>query len=284
MSSWVRHNDGFEYTFLLDGPAVAIFRRKLGAINILSSDSLTEKFVQTFDFVLTGTGWASKLEQAAVRACRASGVISASFLDHWCNYLSRFRHGSELVLPDEIWVGDKDAYQLAQSCFGTRAIRLVENPYFIDVEEEFSNYGVSPRDATDLRILYVCEAIAESGAMLLSGEFIEYRSLDLFLGHLKRITTGKEKTTIRLRPHPAEEPDKYAEYASRKGLFKVEIGDGLTLIEDCVWADCVVGMNSMALVIARIGGKRVFYCNLDGKKPKSLPTTGLENFLNIKSL
>jgi len=279
VSSWVAHNPHYTYSFLLDGPAVGIFSKKLGEINLLTKGDLSSS-LYTPEIVLTGTSWASDLEKETVKWAMQKGICSVSYLDHWCNYVSRFQNGSEFILPNEIWVGDEDAYEMARRCFGEHPIRLVPNPYFMDVEQEFLKYKKDDRDSSDLRILYICEVFSEAGVKLSSGELVEFRSMDLFFEHLKSITSDKAEVSVRLRAHPAEKPGKYAEYLTNTGPFKVETSGGATLVEDCVWADWVVGMNSMALIIARIGGKKVYYCNLDGAKPKNLPITGLMNFID----
>ena len=280
VSSWVRRNRGPECSFLLEGPAVHIFKRKLGAINLVGTDVLSNAATAAFDFILTGTGWASDLEKRAVRFGKSADIPTASFLDHWCNYLPRFQQGDEYIFPDEIWVGDDDACQMARSCFPDEIVRLIPNPYFMDVKEEFEKLDTIADDSDEWRILYVCEAIAESGRKLPSGELIEYRSLELFFDHLENIVDKSDAISVRLRPHPAESQDKYSQFLSSGRTVNVGLSTGTSLIEDCAWADWVVGMNSMALIIARIGGKRVFYCNLEGARPKSLPVSGMENFLD----
>lgn len=284
VSSWVAHNPNYVYSFLLDGPATGVFTKKLGDISILSKDALSFPLQGEIDVVLTATSWASGVEKKALNWASKKGIYSISYLDHWCNYISRFQDGSELVLPDEIWVGDEDAYRIARSCFGEYPIYLVPNPHFMDVKKSFLECNIAHRDSSRLRVLYVCEAFSEAGIKLPSGELVEYRSMDLFFEHLKSIAPEDVDVAVRLRAHPAEEPGKYAEYLVNSELFKVGISESTTLVEDCVWADWVVGMNSMALIIARIGGSRVFYCNLDAAKPNNLPTTGLENFLKTTHL
>jgi len=283
VSSWVRRNRNVTYAFLLDGPSIEIFQRKLGAIEILHPNSLTGSFIRKFDLVLTGTG-ATGLENKAVKIGKDFGVPTVSFIDHWSNYFGRFRYGDALIFPDEIWVGDERAYQIAHSCFEKQVIRLVPNPYFMDAEEEFAKCSVVPRNSQEFRILYVCEAIGDLGKKFPSGKPLEYRCMDIFFNHLKCMMTDGAMVTVKLRLHPSEDASKYALYLNDAGPLRVELSEGTTLIEDCVWTDWVVGMNSMALVIAKMGAKRVFYCNLNGAKPKNIPTAGLENFVNTTHL
>ncbi len=284
VSSWVKQHPMNKYVFMLGGPALDIYSRKLGSIDILRENELAELEAGRLDLVLTSTSWASDCEKIALRWANKNGINSASFLDHWCNYRARFEYDSEMILPDEIWVGDDDAYELAMQCFDDLPVKLVLNPYFKDIEKEFSQYQRRIKSEGVFRILYLCEAIVEGGRRLSSGEVIEYKSLGLFFHHLEDILPESRVAQVRLRTHPAEDQAKYSAYLKSDGRVDVCLSEGTTLVEDCVWSDWVVGMNTMAMVVARIGGKRVGYCNLDAKKPNNIPTTGMVNFLHLTSL
>ena len=63
---------------------------------------LEESLIKS-DWILTGTGWESNFERRAIIRARSLGIKSVSFLDHWVNYLERFKEKDEIILPDEIW-------------------------------------------------------------------------------------------------------------------------------------------------------------------------------------
>ena len=81
LSDWVLVETAKRYRFRLEGPALAVFRRKLGDLTGLSRAEADE-ILPTVDFVLTGTGWASTLELDCLAAARAAGVYCAAYLDH----------------------------------------------------------------------------------------------------------------------------------------------------------------------------------------------------------
>src|SRR5437588_7868764 len=114
---------------VLEGPAVAIFERKLGAVTPVT----LEEAVQRSAWVLSGTSWQSDLEWRAIVRARELGKPAVAFLDHWINYKERFVRAGRQCLPDEIWVGDEYAAEIARREFGDQPIRVVENPYFEDV-------------------------------------------------------------------------------------------------------------------------------------------------------
>ena len=106
LSAWVKQHSYLKFSFLLEGPAQKIFARKLGDVPMLSRAAfLDEQMIA--DFVLTGTSWGSDLEKRVVKTARARNIPVASFLDHWSAYRERFLLDGELVLPDELWVGDE---------------------------------------------------------------------------------------------------------------------------------------------------------------------------------
>lgn len=124
LSSWaVRQDEPF--LLVLGGPALKVFERKLGKVEVLDLEQALEKA----DWVLTGTSWQSDMENDAIALARTLQKKSVYFLDHWVNYRQRFEVDGELQLPDEIWVGDKNAYRLAQEIFIGATVCLKANPY-----------------------------------------------------------------------------------------------------------------------------------------------------------
>ncbi|NWF37931.1 hypothetical protein F3F96_02100 [Mariprofundus sp. NF] len=240
--------------------------------------------------VLTGTSWASDLEKEAIRYSKERQVKVASFLDHWCNYLERFQLDDVLVLPDEIWVGDTYAQHIAEEKFSDVPVRLIENPYMMDIREEINQC----RDKQDTgkgcyNILYVCEpvsvhALKDSGREDAVG-YTEFEAMDLFISHLKVLDHSDGEIQVRIRSHPSEPADKYAHYAkSYSSGLGITLCRETSLIEDCVWSDMVVGMNSMALIIALEAGRKVFCCIPGHSKPTGLPHEGILNFLELKKI
>src|SRR5256885_10615944 len=85
LSSYVRHHRA-DAVFVLDGPARAIFARKLGAVKRAG----LEAAVAQCDSLICGTSGQSNLEIDAIRAAKALRKPSVAFLDHWANYKERF--------------------------------------------------------------------------------------------------------------------------------------------------------------------------------------------------
>jgi hypothetical protein len=268
ISSWVKKHFSPQYQFFLRGPAVTIFQRKVAHLHLAAGDDLSAAIAEA-EMVLTGSGWQTDWEKKAIAISRELGIPVATFLDHWVGYKERFMLNGTLVLPDEIWVGDVHAQSLAKSTFPRIPIRLEPNPYLLEIVEaikELSQKDAAPGD--ELRILYLCEPTSK-GAQTLGLGYTEFEALEGYLRYLKeqQIKSGR----IRVRPHPSEPAGKYRKIIEKyRGDFELEQRE-TTLVEDCSWADWVVGCNSMAMAIAVMAGKQVFSCIPKGGSPITLP-------------
>jgi hypothetical protein len=263
VSSWARRSGRRDLRILADGPARDVFARKLPAPRVAAE--FLESAIGEASAVLTGTSWASDLERRAIRAARERRVHVASFLDHWVNYPQRFASGAETVLPDEIWVGDEDALAIARRHFPAELLRLEPNPYFEDIREELRRIAPPPAGA-GLRVLYVSEPVAEHYRDNVPG-YDEYEALSYCLRRL----AGRPDAVVRLRLHPAERADKYRALLERFERPPVRVSSGTSLVEDCAWADWVVGCESTAMVIGLLAGRAVYTSIPPGRRPCVLP-------------
>jgi hypothetical protein len=162
VSSWVKAKGWQQTAFLLEGPAIPVFERKLGyEINNLERAILEESIGQ-YTFVLTGTSWASDLEKIAHRRCKESGVPCAAYLDHWMEYRQRFIKNEQVILPSEIWVGDDWAYTIARKEFQEIDIKLEPNLYMEGIISEINSLSSTiPRNYHGVRVLYCTEPTSE---------------------------------------------------------------------------------------------------------------------------
>jgi hypothetical protein len=259
--------------FVLAGPARRIFERKLGDVITVP---LEEALAQVAS-ILCGTGWQSDWEVDAVIAARRQAKKSIAFLDHWINYRERFVRRGALHLPDEIWVGDPIALDLVHKALPEVPARLVDNPYFLDVQSEFSRHGQRKSEpGGGLSVLYICEPVREHALKQHGNErhwgYTEEDALQYFLDHLPAF--GKPITRIVVRPHPSEAPKKYDGFA-RQNDAPLQFSDGRDLLAEIAASDCVVGCNSMAMVIALLAGKQVVCCIPPGGRPCLLPQPGI---------
>ena len=107
--------DQHEIRLLLQGPAEKAWQ--LESVPLLQIQSRTElsSAVAGCQSVLTGTGWASSLEHDARQLAATLHIPSIAVIDHWVNYPQRFERDGVVVLPNQIWVSDGYAVELANS-------------------------------------------------------------------------------------------------------------------------------------------------------------------------
>lgn len=273
VACWAAHHPEDAYAVLAEGPAVAIFEARLPGAAAVDPGDLAGA-AAACDRVVTATSWASDLGCRVIRAARASGRFVAAYLDHWSNYAERFRDAEGEVRPDEIWVGDEYALEVATPIFGDTPCKLVPNCYFEELRDELARVAEAsvPSAADKHRILYVCEPIEEH-CRLQHGDgrywgYTEFEALEYFLGFLGALTPEGAVATVRVRPHPSEPPDKYDACIEGRGALR---NPGSSLEEDCVWADTVVGCDSMAMVVGLLAGKRVYSAIPPGGRAMVLP-------------
>ena len=265
ISSWISKNKN-QYIHFLKGPALKIFKRKLKVVRI---HTLSE-VIAASDWILCGTGWQSDIEKKAIQLAKNNRKKVVSYLDHWVNYGNRFKGPDGCIsLPDEIWVGDKYALDIANSIFKDTVIKLVENQYFEDVKIKFKNRKTVKNKST-IRILYVCEPIIKHGeeSNLKAQGYDEKDALVFFLRNTSKITRG-QPYLISVRPHPSESCEKYSWV--QKIDPNINVNKINNLVDDIENSDIVVGCETMAMVIAILSGRKVFSSIPPGNFKCNLP-------------
>ena len=262
---WLQRRS-FQLRAVMQGPARHLWRARFGEQAPLL-DSLDEALAGA-RFLLSGTGWASPLEhQARVLAAR-QGVRSAAVIDHWVNYRERFERAGQTQWPDEFWVTDGHAEQLARWHFPSARVQRYSNLYLAEQVQR-----VQPLAEADQGVLYVMEPMRQDWGRGVAGE---WQALDSFMQH--RVAAGiPPSASIRLRPHPSDEGGKYAAWLARHPA--VQLDHRASLADALQGARWVVGCESYALVVALAAGRTVF-CSLPSWAPACrLPQAGIRRLL-----
>jgi len=255
LSSWIRRNP-IDFVSVLDGPAKKIFRDKL---DDLFEVSLTDA-VKHANWVLTGSGWKSCLEYDAIAFSKKKKRV-ITFLDNWSNFRERFTRNGENHFPNEIWVGDKYAFEIANKKLPEVAvINQVVNPYFQDIKEELKKYS-KPAVPGKTKILYVTEptsehALAQEGDERFWG-WTEFDALQYFLDNVEKVCTN-EIEVITVRPHPAEIKGKYDFFLDQFPDLPIKISGDEKLIPQITQHQWIVGCNTIPMVIGLINKNKVF--------------------------
>ena len=260
ISSYVlQHKLDHQFTFSLSGPSVEIFEKKLGILKNYPIDSMIQKSDQIF----CGTGW-NKFEITAMIKARNMKKYLVVFLDHWVNYKERFEYKGNLILPDEIWVSDIYAKNLALKLFKSVKIKLIENYFLNDIKEKYKRASFSHRKkSNNQKILFLSDnnnSVIDSG-FVKDSTFIcrDEEIAEYFLNNIRLVV--EDISQIVIRPHPSE-TQVLSKYKSIFDQYKIPfiIGGKTNLLEEISCSEIVVGADSMALVVAMVCGKKTYTC------------------------
>lgn len=252
----------------VDGPARKLWEQAFPSQAIYET---IEEALQGSVSLLTGTGWASRLEHDARRIGRAQGLRVAAVVDHWVNYPPRFERDDETVWPDELWVADAWAEAIARQTLPPMPIRKLENLY---LQAQVTKVAPAPGNGT---LLYVLEPVRNDWGRGVPGEF---QALDYTLQHLQALGTEPVRCIV-LRPHPSDPADKYLSYLDADS--RIEMDRSVDMAEAISRADMVVGVESFALTLALAAGRAV-YSSLPPWAPAlRLPQEGIRQIRRICS-
>lgn len=245
-----------DVTAFLSGPAEQIAQQFMPNVKRVHS---AKELIERCDTVITGTGWSSSLEHETRILCFSRRKWCVAVLDHWTNYVERFSFAGQLQLPNELWVFDPIAKQLASNLFPDVQVRQQYSAYEHYVVSQVSKDPTDP-DA----FLYICEPIRMVND---NKEPIEFRYLNSFLEHVSSQSTLKI-ANILLRLHPSEEREKYLEVLKKFTNLNITVDEGslVSALEKC---GNVVGISSYALYLSHRAGRKVF-SSLQGVKPKNV--------------
>jgi hypothetical protein len=234
----------------MQGPAKKIWESVFPEVVLYDS---IEQAIDGSELLISGTGWASDIEHESRRLAKSKTVKSIAVIDHWVNYSERFVRNGEQILPDEFWVTDKYALELALDTFPGKFVLQVPN-YYVQQQllkiEQLNN-----EDNPEL--LYVLEPVSTDWGKGIPGEF---QALDYFISRLPCIDLPPE-TLIYLRPHPSDRYGKYNDWIDRHPNMNIKLDTSLSIAESLGRARWVAGCESFALVLALMAQRKV-YCTL----------------------
>lgn len=277
LSSWLRRANCYA-NVVASGPAEKIFKTKCPQAQFYNFDDVLAKT----SWLITGTSWKNKFELDAILKAKKQGIKTVTFLDHWVNYHERFKYKEKIILPDEIWVGDKEAEQIAKKIFAKTPVMLKPNPYFSDIMERISNFNKKKIDLQTIRILYVCEPVS-AHALVKHGNaqhwgYTEEDALRFFFENISKIFPFIDLITV--RPHPSEKEEKY-DWVNNFTNKSIKFGGKKDLIEEILDSNIIAGCETTALVIGLMANRRVISSIPPGGRICQLPHTGIENLQDL---
>jgi len=284
ISSWVRNNPANEYTYLLDGPAIKIFSKKVSIIKKTVIEDL-EATIQNFDIVMVGTSQSNSLEKIAITKSIKNSVKCIAYLDYWHGFKERFMINDHLVIPDEVWTADKYAFEIARRELPEANVILKNNPYINDILEE-KNRILSSKDkigrTKTFNILYLCQPynqwyIDDSGEQK---KLTDIKGIEYFLNILSDCEL--KDVEVKLRPHPLDDVNKYSMIIhTYSNVMNISLSSNDKLIDDLIWANSAVGMHCQALAVAVAIGIKTYYSIPKGAQNCALPHKEIQNFIRL---
>lgn len=250
----------------IDGPATHLWSDYSSGLP--QSEGIPFKHLKA---IITGTGWSSDFEHRIRQRAKAEGVFSVAVLDHWVNYEPRFFRQGIFCVPDEIWVFDEYAQDIAENSFPEIPVFLRKNHY---LQGEVSK--IRPvADVVSNDVLYLLEPTRSTWGRDTLGEF---QALDYFLNHIEERLNYPIRE-IRLRLHPSELPSKYEHYLGRQYGPRIALATK-SLAEEISRVKHVVGCQTFAMVIALRAGRAVYSSLPPWAPPCALPHSGIIHLKN----
>ena len=263
--AWLKAWGGVVRAYM-QGPAAELWR--VAFPNAPLCASLDETLAGAASLV-SGTGWASKLEHEARVLASSMNVHMVAVLDHWVNYPPRFERDGQVQFPDELWVADEYAKRIAEEVLPRIPVRQFENLY---LTAQVARVRSAPAQGS---VLYVLEPVRQTWGRDVEGEF---QALDFALAHLDDLLPGGVGRIL-LRPHPSESPDKYHHYLARDS--RIHMDTSADMAEALSRTDVVVGVESFALTLA-LGAGRPVYSSLPPWAPAlRLPHAGIRQIRHL---
>jgi len=253
--SWLREwaeaglLDQYEFRLLLQGPAEKAWQLAPVPLRQMQLHTELSSALRGCQSVLTGTGWASNLEHDARQLAASLQISSIAVIDHWVNYTQRFERDGVVALPNQFWVSDGYAVELAAKLFKNILIVELPNTYLKNLVKSITPV---PKDCKNL--LYVLEPIRNDWGR---GELGEFQALDFFMNNLEMVV-GQEPVHITLRPHPSDPPDKYNDWLRAHSNLDIALDNCLGLNEAIAHARWVVGAETFAMVVASAAGRKTY--------------------------
>lgn len=257
----------------MQGPAKKIWESAFPEVVLYDC---IEQAIEGSELLISGTGWASDIEHESRCIAKSKTLKSIAVIDHWVNYAERFVRYGEQVLPDEIWVTDEYALEIASELFIGKTILQIPN-YYLErqlKEIEFKGRIENPE------LLYILEPILYDWGMGKPGEF---QALDYFVLMLPMLDLPAN-VLIRLRPHPSEQEGKYENWIKAHSELNVKIDDSINISHSISRAEWVVGCHSYALIIALMAGRKVFSSLPPWAPSSKLPHKGIMDLANLKAM
>jgi hypothetical protein len=216
------------------------------------------------DCVFAGTSHPESsgyFELQCIREAKQAGIRTISFVDHWVNFRLRFLdENKKMLLPNEVWVLDEKARELAiEEGLPEHILRINRNPY-----HEYLEYLWKPAfegkayldelhiSKKGFHILFAPDPLSLRDGKQIAG-FTEDEALEQLLQVLSDLEFPVQ---LIVKCHPLQ-PVKILEEAVKKAKVPVHIITSADTLELVNASDLVIGFYSNLLLEANALGRKV---------------------------
>jgi hypothetical protein len=237
--NWVKFYN-YKYFIKAQGPAKKIFKRILPKVYL---DTSLTNLIKKSEIIITGTSNISTLENRARVLSIKNKKKVVAVMDHWVLYKEGLLYKNKVILPDEVWVTNKNSLIKAKKIFKRTTIRQKKNLLESSIQKIKKNKKRNTRN-----YLYFLEPI---------NNLIEFLALKKFLLFLLKNKINK-KINIIFKLHPREKAAKYKKFLKIFEEFNYEIIDDVDLKSLFSWSQVIFGMRSYALILGLKSKRPVF--------------------------
>jgi hypothetical protein len=217
------------------------------------------------DYVFTGTSYTSHLELKFIKEAGKKKIATIAFIDHWTNFYSRFKWDAELILPNQVWVIDQHAKELAiGEGLPAAQVMISGNPYYpflaqwkprISKEEFLKQLEISAHATI---IVFAPEPLSQVNGKEKFG-FDELELLEKILADMPKEFWQDENNYFLIKIHPNQKRSNIESIVLRSIETKNVriVPENIHTITLLKYADVVMGIFSNILIEADIIGTTV---------------------------
>ena len=261
---------GINATYIIGGPSVEIYSARFPNLSTHNSKTLNAET----DLLISSTGWQSTYEFEVMKSALERGIPVIAVMDHWVNYVERFKRAGESITPTYFLAFDDTSEDRIRERFRDPRILRSKNYYLEDVRRELEMLTSKSCGEWKYDILFISEPLSRHQQY---SDWDEHDALQLLSNTLSESELINLRVAIKL--HPTEISEKYT-YLTEKEFPNLSILADIRLEECLSSSKIITGCHSMALYVAYYCNKEVLACLPPGKSPM-IPGIQIRN---IKSL
>ena len=205
-----------------------------------------------FNLAVIGTGYPPKYIHLA-NYFKNYKILTVAILDHWLNFLRRFKKNKSFFKPDVILMTHKINYRL-DNFFKDIKIFNVKNYYLEEQIREIKKIK---------KVKYDCCYINDAASYIVNAKVRKKLIVDSLVSFISFIKS-RRITKVLIRPHPKDDLFSFKNMIKKIVKYKeydennLVISNSKNISKDIASSDSIFGMKSFGLFIALKAKKNVY--------------------------